>query len=87
MRHYATTYQPEDRSSPVADLLELIARKAPLFMRCGGGNVHGEGVRPLSDEEKARITSLSPGRTVREVAALTQHSETTVRRVLRGGGR
>ena len=54
-----------DGASPVGELLDLIARKAPLMMRCGGGHLpqeqpqrHRHASVALTSDEKQRITMM-----------------------------
>ena len=58
--HFATV----DGGSPVAELLDLVARKAPLLMRAGGG--------PLPEEHAARRINIGRPRKTESLAALAR---------------
>lgn len=77
-----TTYQAIDRSNPISDLLDMIARRGPELMRQGGGPLSKEQLwsgRHLDAEERTEIRHLArSGKTDREIAAIVGRSVKTV---------
>lgn len=69
--------------------LALVAKYAPIFMRCGGGALDEReylAFKPVSEAEKARIVTLArenPDIKPEEIARRVRRSGAAVRRVLR----
>lgn len=89
--HFATL----DGGSPIGELLDLIARKAPYLMRCGGGALPAEKMcrprkrhkHPLSAQEVYRIQSLRrDGMKLADIAATVQRRTATVGEALNSRG-
>lgn len=80
MRTRVATYQLDERASPIAALVEMVARKGPMLERVGGliqnSRKDAGRIKPrapsVTKEGKARFAELlTAGRTLREVAAET----------------
>ena len=84
-----------DDSHPIRDLLAMIERRAPEFIRSGGGALRGENTRnpgftglrrsqPLTPQEIAHARELrAGGARLMDIAAQIHRRTSTVGRILR----
>ena len=76
------TYQDINRSNPIADLLEMIARRGPELMRQGGGALARECMksqRRTTQTDRDEIVKLHiAGKSLRQIESITGWTNNTV---------
>ncbi len=77
-----SSLQAIDRSNPISDLMDMIARRAPELMRQGGGALSKEqlwsGKHLDPGELKLIRAHWRRGKTLREIAEVTNRSIKTI---------
>ena len=75
------TYQDINRGNPIAELLDMIARRGPQMMRQGGCALPREQMQSgkrIDATQRSRIIKLrDEGKTIREISNITGWSHKT----------
>lgn len=82
MNTHIASFQALDRSNPISDLLDMIARRGPELMRQGGGALSREqlwsGKHLAAGELKVIRDHWRRGKSLREIAEVTNRSIKTI---------
>lgn len=72
------------RRSVIEELCEMVMRKAPLYMRAGGGCLQESRPPFITPNERERIDELlAAGRSLEEIAAETGRHYSTIAKITR----